>query len=122
MFKIFVSSPLRGDIENNIIVAQKICRIIAQNGMIPIAPHIYFTSFLDDCVKKERRLGMRMGMRLLPCCDQAWFCTFDGKSMSEGMQEELAVAKVIKKPIRHFDSIYWIEVEAKEIGKVLKSF
>ena len=90
MKKIFVCSKLRGDINNNIKKAKEYCRNIALNKNIPIAPHIYFTLFLNELNENERNLGILMGIELLKDCDEVWVFN---KDISEGMQKEINVAK-----------------------------
>jgi hypothetical protein len=41
---IYVCSPLRGDIKNNIERAKQYCRAVALRGDMPIAPHVYMTT------------------------------------------------------------------------------
>ena len=61
--KIYVCSPLRGDIKNNIEMAKLYCTyIVREFGYIPVAPHIYFTQFLDDNIDSEREFGIRAGL------------------------------------------------------------
>ena len=51
---VYVCSPLRGDMEANIRSARQYCEyVVKECGAIPIAPHIYFTQFLDDDVAEE---------------------------------------------------------------------
>lgn len=96
---IYVCSPLKGDIEKNIRIAKEHCRRIALNGDIPLAPHVYFTTFLDDTILEERELGMKMGMKLLEISDELWVF---GKP-SEGMKQEIKWFKDnTNKPIRRF--------------------
>jgi len=52
--KIYICSPLRGSIENNIRRARVYCRFAFEEGFVPIAPHIYFPQFLDEDNKIER--------------------------------------------------------------------
>lgn len=100
---IFVSSRLRGDMENNMKLAECLCRIVALKGHIPIAPHIYFTRFLDDRNSNERDLGLTSGLELLKLCEEMWVFSMDG--ISEGMQKELDFAKKIGKKIRYLGSL-----------------
>lgn len=53
---IYICSPLRGDIEKNIQKAQGYCREAVELWLdvIPIAPHVYCTQFLDDTIPQER--------------------------------------------------------------------
>ena len=52
--KIFICSPYRGRIEENKKNAVSYARIAAMSGDIPVAPHLYFPSFLDDIIPSER--------------------------------------------------------------------
>ena len=88
--KVYICSPLRGDIETNIKKAQQYCRLAIKENHFPIAPHIYFTQFLDDNDPSERKLGMEYAKKLLYECDALWVC---GDKISEGMAEEIAIAK-----------------------------
>ena len=64
--KIYVCSRLAGDIENNIEKAKCYARfVVKERGAIPIAPHIYFTQFLDDTLPEDRAFGTRAGLMLL---------------------------------------------------------
>ena len=83
MKKIFVCSPLRGNIKENIKKAKQYSRDIALKGDIPITPHIYFTQFLDDNNPKERKLGMKMGQELLKICDDIKIFGVPNKGMKE---------------------------------------
>ena len=94
---IFVSSRLRGDMENNMKLAECLCRIVALRGFIPIAPHIIFTRFLDDRNVNERELGLTCGLELLKLCEEIWVFSFDG--ISQGMQLEIDSAKEMGKTI-----------------------
>lgn len=86
MKKIFVCSPLAGDIKKNIYRARKYSRYVVDQGHIPITPHIYFTQFLDDTDPEERQLGMDMGIKLLFACDELWVF---GDRISKGMRHEI---------------------------------
>lgn len=72
--KIFVSSPYRADTEEkldeNVKIAKKACSMIIHNGDFPIAPHLYFPSFLDDNCKDDRDIGIEYGLYLLDKCDE----------------------------------------------------
>lgn len=98
--KIFVCSPLSGDnMEENIEKAKEHCKGISLMGYLPIAPHLYFTQFLNDDNEAERRLGMDLGLRLLAECDEIWVYNEDG--ISAGMNEEIEMAKRLNIPIKY---------------------
>lgn len=89
---IYICSPCRGDYEKNISKALGYCRVVMKNypDVIPIAPHVYFTQFLDDTKPNERSLGMEAGLALLDMCDEIW--VYGLNNPSEGMQAEIDYA------------------------------
>ena len=86
MKKVYICSPLRGDIEGNIERAKGYCKQAICEGCFPIAPHIYFTQFMDDTIAEERELAMAMGIELLDMCNELWVF---GDTISEGMRAEI---------------------------------
>ena len=90
MKKIYVCSALRGGIDENIQKARVYCEYVAkEHGHIPIAPHIYFTQFLDDNNDSEREFGINAGLSLLLECDELWYF---GDQISRGMTDEICLA------------------------------
>ncbi len=99
MKKIYVCSRLAGDIENNIEKAKGYARFVVKEcGAIPIAPHIYFTQFLDDTLPEDRAFGTMAGLMLLSDCDELWYF---GDSVSQGMVREIIAAKEQGIPVRY---------------------
>ena len=96
---IYVCSPYRGDVELNVRNAQYYCRLVMEQGGIPFAPHLLFTQFLDDSNASERQQGLDMGAELLKRCDALW--VFGHPTV--GMEQEIALAKQLKKPIKTHD-------------------
>ena len=105
---VYIASPLRGDIEGNLKKATAYCAAAAEAGVTPIAPHLYFSYFLDDRIKEERVQGMEMGLALLDKCDELWVF---GKP-SKGMQGEIKRAEMLKIPIKY--------INQETINKILK--
>ena len=89
MKKVFICSPLRGDIAGNIARARGYCCEAVAAGHLPIAPHVYFTQFLDDNKPEERALGMTLGHALLEDCDELWIYG----EPTEGMKAEIDIAQ-----------------------------
>ena len=108
MKKIFVCSPYRptandppcrkAQLEANIQRAKTACRILATMGVLPLAPHLYFTQFLKDEDAQEQATGIRFGMEWLEAADEVWVF---GESISEGMAAEIKRAYELKKPVRN---------------------
>ncbi len=93
---VYICSPCKGhdgNREHNITMAQEYCRLTMElwPGIIPIAPHVYFTQFLSDTDKLERRMGMAGGIALLSLCSEIWVFGIDNPS--EGMKNEIRYAE-----------------------------
>jgi hypothetical protein len=98
--RVFICSPLSGNVERNMRRAEIYCRFAFDEGYVPVCPHIYYPRFLDDCKRDERLIGMRYGMEEMWRCKQVWVF---GENFSCGMKQEIALAKQLKIPIRYFD-------------------
>jgi len=87
LLRVFVCSPLRGDLEKNIALAKRLCQKVVQKGHASFAPHAFYTQFLDDNIEEERNIGIHAGMAFLKVCDELW--VYDKKGISSGMQLEI---------------------------------
>lgn len=99
---LYICSPCRGNdgnYEHNIAMAQEYCQLVMLTlpNYIPIAPHVYFTQFLDDTNEAQRTLGMDAGIELLSRCDG--MLVFYMQNPSAGMRRELKYAKEHNIPI-----------------------
>ena len=99
--RVYICSPLKGNVEKNMKRAELYCRFAFDNGFVPICPHIYYPRFLDEFDKDERAAGMRYGLEEMWRCKELW--SF-GERISDGMRQEIELAKELKIPIRYFDS------------------
>ena len=97
---VFVSSPYAGGIKANGKRAQRYCRFAYTQGVVPIAPHLLYPQFLDECIIEERQAGIRLGIELLQRSDELWVF---GDYLSKGMEVELRVAQELKLPIKYFN-------------------
>ena len=93
---VYISSPLRGDMEKNKEKAKDYCAYAASCGVIPLAPHTIFTQYLNDAVPEQREQGLRMGHELLERCDELWVM---GDTISRGMKDEIGLATFLQLPI-----------------------
>lgn len=102
---IFVCSPYRPTSTDLKVAAEELnqnkkrvnqaCRLLTIMGYMPLAPHAYFTGFLDE--EKEREKGLQLGMEWLSWADELW--TF-GSHISAGMSAEIARATELGIPVR----------------------
>lgn len=94
---VYICSPYRGDIEENVKNARAFSRFAVDKNVIPFTPHLLFPQFMDD--EEERELAMFMNSIFLRKCQEIW--VLDGY-ISEGMKEEIKLAEKYKKTIRYF--------------------
>lgn len=99
MDKIFICSPYRGDIKGNTETALGVARAVYILGYMPIAPHLYFTRFLNEDIEKERSFGISCGLELMKSCKEMWVI---GPKLTEGMRTEIAEAIDIKLPVNFY--------------------
>ena len=95
MERIYIISRFRANTEKeqkfNCDVARYVCRQIAAAGGIPVAPHLFYTQFLDDSFEDDRERGIEMGLNDLRRSKEYLLVLVDGK-LSSGMKRELAEA------------------------------
>ena len=94
--KVYVCSPYKGDTENNVERAREYCRQVIAKGYIPIAPHIYFTQFMNDNNYAERLKALDMNTELLKECSELWVFS---DTVSDGMKAEIKQAHIYNIPI-----------------------
>lgn len=89
---VFICSPYsptpERDLQSNIYLAKQMCKMACLCEYIPLAPHLYFTNFLDDNRIKEREIGIAMGIEWMKWCCEVWVP--EGLEYSPGMKRELA--------------------------------
>ncbi|MCD7763678.1 MAG: hypothetical protein LUI14_10890 [Lachnospiraceae bacterium] len=131
--RIFVSSPYRPTAEDeserkmqlasNIRRATIACKFIALAGMEPLAPHLYFTQFLDDSDAAAREQGMKLGEDWLAMSDEVWAFTGSHNNISEGMLREINQAEKLGIKVRVFtdpedlirDYLCYLEDEKEDV-------
>ena len=69
-------------------VTKYYCRRIAEAGKRPVAPHLFYTQFMDDDDPKARRLGRDFAIKDLDECDSFLLVIVDGV-ISSGMRGEI---------------------------------
>ena len=97
---VYICSPFSGDVDSNIMAAQRYSRFAVDKGYIPVAPHLLFPQFLDDNNPKERQLGLFFGNALMSKCAEVWVF---GSSISAGMEAEIKRAKWKDYRLRYFN-------------------
>lgn len=70
-------------------VARYFCRKVLDEGNVPVAPHIFYTQFLDDSFPDERKQGIELGLWELKNSQSFLLVIIDGV-ISDGMRGEIA--------------------------------
>ena len=100
---VFICSPYRQARGKNERRARALCRWAALQDLLPLAPHVYFTRFLDDALEDERERGLRCALELVRLADEVWVFPPASRELSPGMTREIALARELGKPIREFE-------------------
>lgn len=116
---VYICSPLRGVVEENIKKANRYCEYAAGCDTVPLAPHAIFTAYLQDNIPEQREKGLKMGLALLRRCDEMWCC---GDEITQGMQGEIDLATKLNIPIvyvldHHMEEGLKIRKENKALDK-----
>lgn len=95
--KVFIISQYHDEDPARQEVNRRFASAIAWNcvmryGDIPIAPHLYFTQFMND-EGWERDFGIEAGHQMMNLCDSVILATIDGR-ISEGMKADIEYATV----------------------------
>lgn len=102
----FCPEELEAELAENVHFAKIACRMALDEGYVPMAPHLYFTQFLNDSEEDERETGIAMGLAWLEDCAEVWVF---GDRITSGMAREIACANDIGIPIK----IKYIEEETE---------
>ena len=108
--RVYIASPLSGDVKRNLQFARQACRYAISEEMTPFCPHLLYTQMLDDSDPEERQLGIDMGNRMLRLCDELWLC---GDRISPGMAGEKEMAERLGIPVR---SVSTEEIQSMELS------
>lgn len=93
---IYISAPLRGDIDKNIAFAKEKAREVFLEGNIPVCPHLMFPPIADPRNPVEDKAAMGMCLKLVERCSEL---RAYGPVWSEGMWQEIRYAEKLKIPV-----------------------
>jgi hypothetical protein len=94
---IYICSPCRGNIAANVSNAKVFCGLAIREGYTPLAPHAFYTEFLNDEIPAQRAAALNIGISLLRRCDEVWVF---GSVISEGMRAEIIEAQNLNMPVK----------------------
>ncbi len=84
----------------NVDAAARYSKEAMESNVIPLTPHLYFTTFLNDLNPEERKLGMDVGISWLLKSEALWVFGF----ISRGMQAEIDKALAVGIPVYIIDT------------------
>ena len=103
MNKVYIISRYRASTEREQELNRNIARYFAKQiiyeDKIPVAPHLFYTQFLDDSIESERECGLGLGIHDLKHSDEFLLVIIDGV-ISSGMSEEIKVVSRLGMPGR----------------------
>lgn len=92
MDKVYIISRYRTEnaeeLEFNKKVARYFCRQIIGENCVPVAPHLYYTQFLDENDPTDRAAGLELGLADLRESKEYLLVIVDGV-ISDGMKGEI---------------------------------
>lgn len=91
MRRVFIASPLRGDIERNQRYARAALRDSLDRGEAPFVPHLLYDQVLDDVVPEQRQQAISAALAMLDGCDL--LAVYTDLGISEGMAGEIDKAR-----------------------------
>ncbi len=108
---LYIASPLRGDVEQNIQNAMRYCEKAIEDGYIPLAPHVMYQGLFNDEIPEQRKTALDIGLRMLEKCGRMWVC---GDRISEGMRGEMNLAKEKGIPVEEKPESFFTERPAPQ--------
>lgn len=93
---VYISAPLRGDVEKNIEFARSKAKEVFAEGHIPICPHLMFPPIADPSNPIEDKQAMQMCLKLLERCNE--MRVYSGE-WTEGMWQEIHHAERMRIPV-----------------------
>ncbi len=95
---VFIAHPISGDVKGNMKKVLNICKQVHTQEIIPYAPYLAALQYLNDEVVEDRSLGIEANLECLhrKFIDELWLF---GNKISEGMEQEILLAKKLEIPI-----------------------
>lgn len=92
--RVFIASPLRGDIKKNQDYARRALLHSLNQGEAPFVPHLLYDQVLDDKIEDERNMAISSALSMLEGCQVlAVYCDL---GISDGMKGEIIRAAELK--------------------------
>lgn len=93
MKRVFIASPLRGDIVANQRYARRAMRDSLARGEAPFVPHLLYDQVLEDSIPEQRQLAIEAALTMLRGCDV--LAVYGDLGISSGMAGEIGHANLM---------------------------
>lgn len=97
--RVYICSQYGGK-EENLVFAERYAKFAMKRNRVPIVPHVFYHTMLDDNYAPDREVGLRLGIELLDICRELWVFEKDG--LSAGMRAEIEAFGKTGRRIRVF--------------------
>jgi len=94
-WRVYVCHPFADAPVKNAGCVRRICRLIVEDGLLPLAPHIYLPQFVNEATEREQ--AMALCLELMELADEV---RVYGDRITPGMEEEIARARELGLPVR----------------------
>lgn len=109
MKKIYICSPYKGNVVENVENAKRYSQWVCKLGYLPICVHIYLNEATGLCEEKgDREELLRLGREMVGLCDEIWVF---GDRISRGMKQEIRHGRRLRIPIY---KVFWINDETNK--------
>ena len=93
---VYISAPLRGDVQKNVAFARQKAREVFASGDVPVCPHLLFPPIADPDNPEQDQAAREMGLRLVESCRQV---NVYGPEWTDGMWAEIHHAMKLGIPV-----------------------
>ena len=101
---VVIESPFAGDLDRNVIYAQRALRDSIYRNEAPIASHLLYPQVLNECNEKERTLGINLGFEWWIA--KPLIAIYIDYGVTPGMEKAIHLAKELK-----------LDITEREIGE-----
>ena len=110
---VYICSPY-GGIRENAIRAREYAKAVADEGYMPIIPHVMWHGIFKDSITEERERAIQAGIELLKLCDEL---RYFGNEITPGMAQEINYARAHGIPV-----VKGQACSENKLGEVLRFF
>ena len=107
MKRVYICAPYLADSREerrrNTKYVKSLAWFACTRGMVPVAPRLMYSAFLDDEDIDEHCYGVFCSFELLRSCSEVWVP--EDLELDKGMKMELRQAKTLGLPVRFFHTV-----------------